>query len=252
MPPGSDILMAHSTFRQRSFAAHAHDGYSISLVLEGVHRFAIEGQVMEAGRGMVRVVHPFEMHETFVSSWEHLNLSVPTHRIESLAGDMGMGAAPVLLRQVIDDPVLSEKIRSLYAVMAGSDRKSREEALLRYLLETHREASLTASVSRSADRHLEDARAFIHAHASEPDISLESMAARASMSKYHFLRQFKHHYGRTPHQYLQNIRIDCVRRKLASEEALSQIALDCGFYDQSHMVKTYQKFYGHTPGSLKK
>ena len=251
MPSCSSILMAHSTFCQRSFSAHAHDGYSISLVLEGLHRFAIEGHAMEAGQGMVRVVHPFEMHETFVSSWRHLNLSVPTHRIEPLARAMGTGV-PVLLCQVIDDPVLSEKIISLYATRAGSDQKSKKEALLRYLLEVHHENLVTTSVSLPADRYLEDARAFIHAHASDPDISLESMAARASMSKYHFLRQFKHHYGRTPHQYLQNIRIDCVRQKLTSRKALSRIALDCGFYDQSHMVKTYQKFYGHTPGSLKR
>ncbi|ADV46883.1 helix-turn-helix domain-containing protein [Nitratifractor salsuginis] len=251
MPSAGDILMVHSRFQRRSFAAHTHEGYSLSLVLKGVHRFAIEGQRMEAGPGMVRVVHPFEIHETLPSSWEHLNFSVPTKRIESPARAMRM-EVPVLLRQVIDDAVLSEKMLSLWTKRADADRRHAEETLLIHLLEKHREDTPPASVSIPADRSLEEARIFIHAHACDPDISLEAMAARASMSKYHFLRQFKRRYGRTPHHYLQNIRIDCVRRKLALGGSLAQIALECGFYDQSHMLKTYRKFYGHTPGSIEK
>ncbi len=50
------------------------------------------------------------------------------------------------------------------------------------------------------------AKHFIDRHYSE-QIELESIAERAFLSKLHFLRLFKRFYGRTPHQYLTDLRI---------------------------------------------
>jgi AraC-like DNA-binding protein len=94
------------------------------------------------------------------------------------------------------------------------------------------------------------AREYMHIHAHDTALNLEEVACQAHMSKYHFLRRFKQAFGRTPHQYLQNIRIDCVRGAMIRGETLAEAAHSCGFYDQSHMIRIYRKFYGHTPGVI--
>jgi len=101
--------------------------------------------------------------------------------------------------------------------------------------------------TRPLTPHIAQAKSYIHTHAHEAALNLDLLAKQAQMSKYHFLRVFRQTVGRTPHQYLQNIRIDCVRKAIAQGTALSEAAHACGFYDQSHMIRVYKKFYGHTP-----
>jgi len=123
--------------------------------------------------------------------------------------------------------------------------------LIDHLLQQHTYDTHEAKLPASIDPALQKARAYLHTHADSATIDLDTVAREAHMSKYYFLRRFKQAFGRTPHQYLQNLRIDCVREKLAQKVSLVEAALSCGFYDQSHMIKTYKKFYGHTPKEVR-
>ena len=250
---GATLLLTQSHFHTKSYPRHAHDGYSISLVQEGVHHFLIEGERMEAAAGSVRIIHPYEAHETEQSTWKHINLSLETDMVERIAHTVGI-EPPVIFAPLICDITLTERIEQLYAHHTRADKQQvtlSTEALLIYLLETHRLDTVVLP-KLALSPHIDHARSYIHAHAHEADIDLKEVAKQAQMSKYHFLRIFKQTLGRTPHQYLQNIRIDRVRKMIAQGATLSEAAHACGFYDQSHMIQIYKKFYGHTPGVLRK
>lgn len=51
------------------------------------------------------------------------------------------------------------------------------------------------------------AKHYIDKHFAEK-IRLDEVAAKAHISKFHFIRIFKKYYGRTPNQYLQDVRIE--------------------------------------------
>ncbi|PZR36256.1 MAG: AraC family transcriptional regulator, partial [Azospira oryzae] len=51
------------------------------------------------------------------------------------------------------------------------------------------------------------AKLFIDQHYAE-HIDLNNIADQASFSKFHFIRLFKTIYGKTPHHYLTQVRID--------------------------------------------
>ena len=247
----STILLAQSSFHAKSYPRHAHDGYSISLVLEGVHLFAIEGERMEARAGDIRIIHPYEEHETIESTWKHINLSLERGAIESVAASMQI-TAPVMFARLINDSLLSERVRQLHKAYTKEAPKRIEalsHALILYLLQKHRFDSETLPTLTPSSQ-IAQAISYIQSHAHEADLNLDEVAKKAQMSKYHFLRVFKQALGRTPHQYLQNIRIDCVRKEIANGKSFVEAAYHCGFYDQSHMIKIYKKFYGHTPREL--
>ncbi len=242
------MLLTQSTFHSKSYPPHAHDGYSISLVTEAVHRFVIEGESLSAEAGDVRIIHPYEMHETRESTWSHINLSVETARVESIAGKMDI-ERPVLFAHVVRDGMLNDMLQKLHLAKDTSLANDRFEMLLRHLIANHLFAYSDAE-ALAISEDMETARAYLDAHLHETDSDLESLARMAHMSKYHFLRRFKQTFGRTPHRYLQNIRVDCVRRAMRRGQSLSEAAHACGFYDQSHMIRVYRKFYGHTPGAI--
>jgi AraC-like DNA-binding protein len=79
-------------------------------------------------------------------------------------------------------------------------------------------------------------------------ISLDQLAACAGLSPFHFLRVFVQDVGLTPHAYLNQIRVREARRKLSLGAPCAQVALDCGFCDQSHMVRAFKRSTGVTPG----
>ena len=247
------MLLTQSTFHSQSYPQHAHDGYSISLVTEGAHRFVIEGETMTAMPGEIRIIHPYEEHATQESTWSHINLSVETAWVERHAIEMDV-ERPVLFARLIRDEGLRDLLKTLH--VAHDDRRAEVaddtlRAIIHALLAKHLFVSKgDQMVTLTGD--MIQAREYIHAHAHDTALNLEEVARRAHMSKYHFLRRFKQAFGRTPHRYLQNIRIDCVRRAMVRGESLSEVAHACGFYDQSHMIKTYQKFYGHTPGAIQR
>ena len=246
------MLLTQSTFRSQSYPPHAHDGYSLSLVTEGIHHFSVETERLKVASGEVRIIHPYELHETHLSSWSHINLSIETAQVEEAATALGL-EIPVLFSRLIRDEALNALMRALYSstTQPASCSKTLCAELLTHLLKNHLFAQEGASDTPPSPEMLQ-AKRYLHAHAGDTALSLDATARQAHMSKYYFLRRFKQTFGRTPYHYLQNIRIDCVRQKIRQGASLSQAAQSCGFYDQSHMIRIYRKFYGHTPGMIQR
>jgi AraC-like DNA-binding protein len=70
-------------------------------------------------------------------------------------------------------------------------------------------------------------------------------------SQEHLIRCFRQQVGLTPKAYANILRFDraleLARRKTT---AWSQIAVSCGYYDQAHLVRDFQRYAGRTPASL--
>lgn len=75
------------------------------------------------------------------------------------------------------------------------------------------------------------------------------IAAACGMSRSVFMRAFRETTGATPHQWLLRQRIAAAKRYLAmSNEPLADIALRCGFADQSHFTHAFSRHVGAPPG----
>ncbi len=81
----------------------------------------------------------------------------------------------------------------------------------------------------------------------ESRLSIEEMAKRAFVSKYHFIRSFKAEVGLTPHQFQIQNRIRKAQRLMHKAETITEVALTTGFCDQSHFIKQFEKQVGLTP-----
>jgi len=79
-------------------------------------------------------------------------------------------------------------------------------------------------------------------------ISLADLAALVDLDVYSFSRWFRKTFGRPPHQYLMNLRIERARILLwSSAESLVNIAFKCGFSSQSHLSTTFLRIVGLSP-----
>jgi AraC-like DNA-binding protein len=93
---------------------------------------------------------------------------------------------------------------------------------------------------------------FIHDHFREP-ISLGDMVAATALSSARFIQTFKRVTGITPHQYVMRLRLARAKDLLVrSDLTLAQIAVDSGFYDQSHLTMNFSKATGLTPAKFRR
>lgn len=84
-------------------------------------------------------------------------------------------------------------------------------------------------------------------------ITLETLGDLSGYSHIHIMRLFRRETGRTPHEWLTEIRINCAKT-LLSEGSLSleEIADECGFRSTSHFKILFKKLCGFTPGTYRK
>ncbi|MFL0196854.1 AraC family transcriptional regulator [Clostridium sp. WILCCON 0269] len=83
------------------------------------------------------------------------------------------------------------------------------------------------------------------------NIMLSDLAKVAGMSKYYLIRQFEKQHGLSPHKYITNLRINHAKKLLKNNNDFADIALESGFYDQSHFTKYFKEYTGVTPMKYK-
>src|SRR5712671_203665 len=109
------------------------------------------------------------------------------------------------------------------------------------------------SVSTGLARwQLRRACAFIDAHL-DGDPSIADLARECRLSASHFARAFRQATGMPPHQWLTKRRVERAKGLLLEGSLdLAQIALVCGFVDQSHLTRVFARCEGHSPGKWRR
>ncbi len=85
------------------------------------------------------------------------------------------------------------------------------------------------------------------------DLSILDLATLTGMSESHFSRGFKQSVGIAPYQYLIRQRVERAKHLLKQQAvSISDIALDCGFANQTHLSKVFRQMTGMTPKAYQK
>jgi AraC family transcriptional regulator len=91
----------------------------------------------------------------------------------------------------------------------------------------------------------------IDAHAAEP-LSLGSLAERARLTRFHFLRSFRAAVGATPHQSLIAARLRrAAKLLLETRLPVTDVALESGFGDLSNFIRTFRRATGSSPRAFR-
>jgi AraC family transcriptional regulator len=81
-----------------------------------------------------------------------------------------------------------------------------------------------------------------------PDLT--SLAKRAGLSRFHFIRVFKAETGMTPLRYVEQCKMEQAKTLIETADIpLAEIAERLGFSDQSHLTRRFKAVVGRTPAA---
>lgn len=78
-------------------------------------------------------------------------------------------------------------------------------------------------------------------------VHLTELAAMCGLRTSQFAHAFKHSVGVSPYQWLIQRRIQRAKEHIRMGIPLSEVALSCGFADQSHLTRNFKRMVGTTP-----
>ncbi len=227
------------------------------------HRVWANGRSMIAPPVAPGSLHIVDLRDDFGaelrSSIDSLHVHMPRVALDDLSTEIGstpIADLSVPEPWVTPDPLLPQFQSSLLAAMSDDDDASRlySDQLLQIIL---RHIAYTYGGMRARVRspgalapwQVARTKDMIESHIGS-DLSLNDLAAECRLSPAHFAKAFKGSTGVTPHGWLQSRRVERATEMLRRPSlSLAEIALECGFSDQSHFTRVFKRATGETPAA---
>lgn len=181
----------------------------------------------------------------------------PLSMLQQVANEVADRRTPVPFFPafVIPDPALAGLFlsfqRTLEVPTARLESSSRFHDMLTWIIRRHtspppadrkigREHALVRRVREYLDAHYADS------------IDLDDLARMVNLSPFHLNHVFRTEVGLPPHAYQTQVRVTRSKSLLAQGLAIRRIAVDVGFFDQSHFTNHFKRLLGFTPGTYQR
>lgn len=168
---------------------------------------------------------------------EVLNVKNFTFIQQSQLSDPFLLEIATKLSSVCADDIFSEKI---YAESLGV-------ATIEHLAKTYGVKDVYFPKGKLNPYQLKQVVDFAHSYM-QFNIGLHELAGIVHLSPYHFGRLFKQTVGKSPYQFILQLKIDCAKKMIKQKNGpISEIAYQLNFSDQSHFSNAFRKATGISP-----
>jgi AraC-like DNA-binding protein len=249
--PGALLLQAH--YGQHRFEPHLHEEVVVVVNEAGTSEVRTRLGTGVSRPGTVWVFAAGEYHSGLVpagGAWSYRALYLDAPALAGIAHLLsdGQRVLPELAPGLHEDAALAGALRRAHlCAEMGSPLAERELAWSCAMAALHERAGgrPPKPQARCMPR-MERARAFIDAHFAT-DFSIDTLAAETGISRYHLMRSFHRAYGLPPHAYARQLRLATAKRLLQAGRPPAEVAMETGFYDQSHLTRLFKRTFGLTP-----
>ena len=233
---------------------HCHDRYEITYLVSASGSYIVEGSEQRIARGTLMLICPMSYHRVCLDNNEIDGFSVYFTKDALTPGVLAIldkltdkGSSGLIFSQSLlsDEIVNSFERFSVASRFAENESAEYMQALLSQILIllsategdriSHTNEELGARVARYLNSNI------------EKSLSLDRLARRFFVSKYHLCRAFKSYSGTSVHAYVNHKKIMYAKSLIESGLTASGAAERVGFGDYSAFYRAYVKIVGKSP-----
>lgn len=242
------------------FSYHYHDFHKIIVFLSGKVTYHIEGKSYHLNPWDILLVNQYAIHKP------EIDTSVPYERfILWVRSDIDPNALSACFQKAVDrsfnlvrlNSQVQEKLKDiLYELESALNSQAFAAELLSHALFTQfmvylnriflEKQYILDQQSYSYDSQVENLLRYINRNL-DADLSIETLAQKYYLSKYHMMRKFKEETGYTMHNYIVSKRLLLARSLITQGIPVIKAAQQSGFGDYTTFVRAYKKQFGAAP-----
>lgn len=242
---------------------HYHEFHKLVFLISGAGAYALEGRryVLRPGdvvlvwRGAVHRPEigggaPYERVIMYISpEFLRANSSEECDLEACFSGAGGHVLRPGASEHARFGNLLNELERELNGQAYGCRLMGRA-LFLRLLVELNRgqrrDAFMLLPPVEPGDGKVFEILSYLNDHITE-ELSIDALAERFYVSKYHMMRRFRKETGFTIHGYLSDKRLLLARGLIVRGESATDACYRCGFRSYSAFLRAYIKLFGCSP-----
>jgi AraC-like DNA-binding protein len=251
VPGVAEVL--HAQMTSHVYPMHTHESWTLLIVDDGMIRYDLHRHEHGALHQAVTLLPPRVPHNGraatssgFRKRVVYLDLAYLPASLIGLAVD----------RPVLFDPLLRQRIHQLHRALDEPGGELEAESRLAFVAERLRQHLDAHAVTQlTGAREAGPARADVAHQLRElidagfrDKVTLRQASEAIHAHPAHLVRMFSREFGISPHQYLTGRRVDLARRLLLDGVPASAAAATVGFFDQSHLNRSFRRLLGTSPG----
>ena len=243
---------------------HHHDFYEVDFLISGDVTYVIESRVYHVEPGQMLIINPRELHQVYIqpdaAPYERYMLWIDPSFLQDLSSaqtnlcrcfDMTRPSYGNLLhltpqQQKLIPAMMEALLREQEQPSFGSDLM-RQNLLTELMIHINRLAEYSAPpLPVEEDTVIARVIAYINDHYHEP-LSLDLLAERFFVSKYHLSHEFTRQIGTGIYQYIQIKRLLIARQLMTQGHRPVEVYAQCGFGDYAAFFRAFRNVYGLSP-----
>ena len=250
--------------QERDF--HFHEFDKIVLHISGRVEYIVESQTYELRPWTVLLVKHHTIHKAVIDTgepYERIIIYLDRKYFERVLPGGGLTDCFEMAdkpgRQLLrpEEPqrrALENLVRAYEREQRDGDfgaQTLRDTLIMQMLIIIGRMSAAGAeSPELSYDPKIREALSYINENLSG-ELSIDALAERVYLSRYHFMRLFKAQTGSTVHAYVRQKRLLCAARLMREGMPAGRAAADSGFSDYSAFHRAFKESFGISPGQIK-
>ena len=246
-------------------ALHHHDFYEVYYFAGDSAEYRVEGRTYHLRHGDLLLINPMELHQPLVApgvDYDRVVLWISKSFLDGFSGegvdlancfDLTRPAHVNLLRlnpkqmRRLEDALLA-LVRESYGESYASSVYA-NALFLQFMVELNRLALQPgggAAPQHTGSELAASALRYIGAHYHEP-LSLDSLAERFFVSKYHLSHTFTATVGTSVYRYIVLKRLLMAKQMLLEGQSPGSVSRNCGFPDYASFYRAFRAEYGAGP-----
>ncbi len=253
VPHLDNLELLHATNITYEYPRHMHEECSIVLILQGVETTTCRGTSRIARPGNLLVINADEVHSSKSVGTEYRLIKIRPKTLNQIAFDLfGRNLdRPFSSHLVIRDPLIFRLLLRLHLKLEQNlsqlEQESEFISTIGELIALHNKDCIVLQPLARERYYVNVIRDYLRSHYAQ-NVSLAQLTSLTNLSPFYLLRVFRKQAGCPPHEYQTQVRITRARKLIRDGHLISEVALETGFFDQSHFSRNFKRIVGIPPG----